>query len=351
MVVSRRNQVSVTSGVWTDNFMSGASASLCSKIILQPFDTSKTLLQATKDLRGGYSNLAQCMVGLVRNRGFGALYTGFLASIAVSAPSSAVFAAGYEFSKTWIEKAAQDKAVPLLQVAPILAAAFGNLVASVVRVPPEIIKQRVQAGIHQNVFEATRAVWMKEGLAGFYRGYTAMVARDIPYSALQFMTFEILKKRRRNGLSSSQQQQGNVKKNGKDFMTDLWMGAIAGAVASSLTTPLDVVKTRVMTQTVTQKLAQPELSNVIKQIWVEEGFVGFGRGMLPRVLYKVPASAVFLVCYEAMKRVLSSTRRARQVKSSRIEKARSIPFRPIPEGCKLTPEAAHLRTTPKPAVV
>lgn len=106
-------------------------------------------VQATKELRGGYTNLAQCMVGLVRNRGFGALYTGFLASIAVSAPSSAVFAAGYEFSKAWVEKASHDSALPLLQLAPVLAAAFGNVAASVVRVPPEIIKQRVQAGIYR----------------------------------------------------------------------------------------------------------------------------------------------------------------------------------------------------------
>lgn len=49
MVVSgRANEATVVvgnAGDWADNFVSGASASLCSKIILQPFDTSKTLLQ------------------------------------------------------------------------------------------------------------------------------------------------------------------------------------------------------------------------------------------------------------------------------------------------------------------
>ncbi|KAG6549789.1 hypothetical protein Mapa_008770 [Marchantia paleacea] len=333
-----------TNGDWSDNFFSGASASLCSKVILQPFDTSKTVLQATKELRGGYTNLAQCMVGLVRNRGFGALYTGFLASIAVSAPSSAVFAAGYEFSKTWIEKASQDTALPLLQLAPVLAAAFGNVAASVVRVPPEIIKQRVQAGIYRNVFEATTSVWMKEGVTGFYRGYTAMVARDIPYSALQFMTFEILKRRRlRTRLNSKQQSKP---KNGEGMMTDMWMGAIAGAVASTLTTPLDVVKTRVMTQTLAGRALYPGLPATVKQIWIEEGLVGFGRGMLPRVLYKVPASAVFLVCYEAMKRILSSARRARQMKHIKSEKASFIPIHPIAEDCKLPSEATVRKAKP-----
>lgn len=47
------------------------------------------------------------------------------------------------------------------------------------------------------------------------------VARDIPYSALQFMTFEILKRR------SSQTQTCQQKdKEGKRLLRDLWMGAV-----------------------------------------------------------------------------------------------------------------------------
>ncbi|CAM6082305.1 unnamed protein product [Calypogeia fissa] len=320
MVVSGRAKEATVvvskAGDWADNFVSGASASLCSKIILQPFDTSKTLLQAAREVRGNYTNLVQCMVGLVKNRGFGALYTGFLASIAVSAPSSAVFAAGYEFSKNWIEKASVDSTLPLKTVAPVLAAAFGNIAASVVRVPPEIIKQRVQAGIYRDVLGAIQAVYARDGLTGFYRGYTAMVLRDVPYSALQFLTFEVLKKERQK--LRVRRNKNEESKRGKDLMNDLWMGAIAGAVASSLTTPLDVVKTRIMTQTPAGSIAYTGLGNTVKQIWAEEGFMGFTRGMAPRVLYKVPASAVFLVCYEAMKRIMSSARRARQMKKLSI---------------------------------
>ncbi len=100
--------------------------------------------QAAGELRGRYAgNLSQCMVRLVKERGLGGLYTGFLASIAVSAPSSAVFAVGYEFSKNALES------TPLHQFAPVLAAALGNVTASIVRVPPEVIKQRVQAAVYK----------------------------------------------------------------------------------------------------------------------------------------------------------------------------------------------------------
>ncbi|CAM6023056.1 unnamed protein product [Sphagnum balticum] len=295
----------VQAGDWVENLLAGGTASTLSKIILQPFDTSKTLLQAAGELRGRYAgNLSQCMVRLVKERGLGGLYTGFLASIAVSAPSSAVFAVGYEFSKNALES------TPLHQFAPVLAAALGNVTASIVRVPPEVIKQRVQAAVYKNVFEATSQLWAKEGIRGFYCGYSSMIARDIPYSAVQFTVFEMLKKLRSQRLQKEGGQQ--AVKSGKHMANDLWMGAVAGAVASSLTNPLDVVKTRVMTQTRGGNVVHGGLRSIAKQIWMEEGLKGFGRGILARVLYKVPASAVFLVCYEAMKRILRSARRARQ---------------------------------------
>ncbi|XP_024399995.1 uncharacterized protein [Physcomitrium patens] len=303
---------SSSSSHWVDNLVAGGTASLCSKLVLQPLDIAKTILQASAEVRGSYSNLAQCLAGIVRDGGIPKLYTGFIASVAVSAPSSAVFVACYECSKNAIERASSSFPAPfqtLEDFVPLLAAAVGNVAASVVRVPPEVIKQRVQAGIYRDIFQATRAVWATEGLPGFYCGYSMQVARDIPYSALQFMTFEYLKKRysHRENLHMDQ-------KNSKRLVHDLCIGALAGAVACTLTTPLDVAKTRVMTQNPSDPLVYMGLQATLQKIWLEEGIAGFGRGMVPRVLYKVPASAVFLVCYEAIKRFLVTTRKVRPIR-------------------------------------
>jgi hypothetical protein len=108
--------------------------------------------QASAEVRGEYSNLAQCVAGVVRDGGVPKLYTGLLASVAVSAPSSAVFVACYECSKNAIETATSElppRFQSLHDFVPLLAAAVGNVAASVVRVPPEVIKQRVQAGIYR----------------------------------------------------------------------------------------------------------------------------------------------------------------------------------------------------------
>eukprot|EP00897_Mesotaenium_endlicherianum_P007458 jgi/Mesen1/6740/ME000344S06020 len=307
--------------LWAEDFVSGATASILSKLILQPFDTTKTILQASQKVRGNYTNLLECGIGLVKTKGTLSLYRGLLASVAVSAPSSAVFFTAYEHVKTAVHKLASNPDLPLgflAPLSPIIAAALGNVVSSVVRVPPEVIKQRVQADMYRDMFHAVRDLWAKEGLPGFYTGYTTMVARDIPYAAIQFTVFEQLKKRRQRILRR-RFAQSNVSEDDKlsesaHFLSNFWMGAVSGAVASVLTAPIDVVKTRVMTQELIHGGAYLGMRQTFAKIWVEEGIVAFGRGLAPRVLYKVPASAVFLVCYEGIRRILRSARTTRELK-------------------------------------
>ena len=40
-----------------------------------------------------------------------------------------------------------------------------------------------------------RSTWQAEGLRGFYRGYLTTVAREIPFSLIQFPLWEYLKKK------------------------------------------------------------------------------------------------------------------------------------------------------------
>lgn len=62
-----------------------------------------------------------------------------------------------------------------------------------VRTPTEIIKQRMQMGVYDSLPEAFNAIRTAEGLAGFYRGYWSMIAREIPFSFIQFPLWESLK--------------------------------------------------------------------------------------------------------------------------------------------------------------
>ncbi|CAI6011180.1 unnamed protein product, partial [Closterium sp. NIES-65] len=346
---------------------------------------------ASKKIRGNYNNLWACATGIVRTKGFPALYTGLMVSIAVSAPSSAIFLTAYEQAKRaaedtinsltgfrpskpresgsrsridgeslagwsvgsgewhaddwWSEERRARARSVLLPAAPALAAVAGNVMSSLVRVPPEVVKQRVQAGQFAGLLAAVTSMWRAEGLPGFYTGYSTMVARDIPYAAIQFTTFETLKRRRERilaarALASSEASRGSSTgfpglsgstgqgsksvaarqlSQGELLLSNMWIGAVsarigtgycdhshadcgkghlhkpfcvflihqmAGAMATIFTSPLDVLKTRVMTQEVLPGQAYLGTRQMLAKVWAEEGIVAFGRGMTPRLLYK-----------------------------------------------------------------
>jgi hypothetical protein len=128
---------------------------------------------------------------------------------------------------------------------------MGDLAASVVYVPSEVLKTRLQLqGRHHNPYfhsgynyrgtlDAARTIVRYEGVPALFHGYKATLYRDLPFSALQFMFYE-------QGLSWARQWKRRRKEIG--WQLELLTGAVAGGLAGLITTPLDVVKTRLQTQ-------------------------------------------------------------------------------------------------------
>lgn len=52
-------------------------------------------------------------------------------------------------------------------------------VACIVRVPTDLIKQRLQTKLQPSVTSAARDIYLKEGILGFYRGYAMTIFREV----------------------------------------------------------------------------------------------------------------------------------------------------------------------------
>jgi hypothetical protein len=127
---------------------------------------------------------------------------------------------------------------------------FGDLAASTVYVPSEVVKTRLQLqGRHNNPYfnsgynyrgtaDAVRTIVRTEGLSALFYGYGATLWRDLPFSALQFMFYE-------QGQNWAREWKGS-----RDIGWDMELltGGAAGGLAGTITCPLDVVKTRLQTQ-------------------------------------------------------------------------------------------------------
>ena len=104
----------------------------------------------------------------------------------------------------------------------------------------------MQLGKYTRTSEAIFDIWQTKGITrGFYAGFGSFVLRDIPFAAIQFPLYELLKilsirvMARRQGASEAEVELPSI--------VNSMNGSIAGATSGFLTTPLDVMKTRQMT--------------------------------------------------------------------------------------------------------
>ncbi|GJD09172.1 Putative mitochondrial carrier protein PET8 [Galdieria sulphuraria] len=237
--------------------ISGAFAGAIVDFVLFPLDTLKTRLQVRQGV--AWSTLL-----------FRGIYRGLGPAVAASAPAGAAFFGTYDFTKhitsQWLSE-------PYQVLGHMLSAIAGDVAGSTVRVPFEVVKQNLQAGI-----------------VGLYRGWLSLILREIPFDIIEFPLYEYLKKqwrRRRNGAALETWQSATC-------------GSIAGAVAAAFTTPLDVAKTRLMLQNSPYR----GIASTILRIAKEEGIPCLFSGIVPRVLWIGLGGAIFFGSFETCKQWL-----------------------------------------------
>ena len=173
---------------------------------------------------------------LLQAGGGRALYTGVWGNLAGVRPASAIFMGVYEPIKCRVA----DQAPPGREwLGPLIAGATAGVAASVVRVPTEVVKQRMQSGeLGGAALGAVRTIIAREGVRGMFAGYGSFLLRDIPFDAIEFVAYEQLKRAYAATLKGRDVNAAEVSA----------IGAAAGAITGVVTTPLDVLKTRLMTQ-------------------------------------------------------------------------------------------------------
>ncbi|KAJ1898660.1 S-adenosylmethionine transporter [Kickxella alabastrina] len=257
----------------------GGFAGMAVDTALFPLDTIKTRLQAK--------------AGFIASGGFRGIYSGLSSAIIGSSPGAAMFFLTYEQTKAALERRHATKEYqPFIHMA---AASAGEIAACLVRVPTEVIKQRLQAKHHSSLAGAIRGTYGAEGLSGFYRGYLTQVVREIPFTCIQFPIYEYMK-------------QWYAARQGRPIKS--WeaavCGSFAGGTAAALTTPLDVVKTRVMLSTkgVGGHLEYSGIASTLRRIVREEGVRALFSGIVPRTIWISIGGFIFLGSYEKVKAML-----------------------------------------------
>ncbi|CAO3685009.1 unnamed protein product [Rhizopus stolonifer] len=171
----------------------------------------------------------------------------------------------------------------------MVAASCGETVACTVRVPTEVIKQRMQTKQFNKTSATVSHVLRTEGILGMYRGFLSTVAREIPFTCIQFPLYEYFK--RTYAITQGRPTE--------PFEAAL-MGSVAGGIAAAATTPLDVCKTRIMLSHRNQSTGKhyTGIISTMKRIAAEEGPRALFSGIGPRVMWISIGGSIFLGVYE-----------------------------------------------------
>ncbi|XP_023288913.1 S-adenosylmethionine mitochondrial carrier protein [Orussus abietinus] len=195
--------------------------------------------------------------------------------------SAALFFVTYDWMKDCLRPRIHERYHSMIYMG---AASVGELVACLVRVPVEVIKQRKQVFIVD-----TNGL----GVRLLYRGYWSTALRDMPFSLLQFPIWEYLK----NTGSHRINRELNP-------MEGAFCGALAGGISAAATTPLDVAKTHIM---LASRVCNPQdlsIFNILKSIYKDKGIKGFFAGFGPRVTWITVGGFVFFGVYEETKKLI-----------------------------------------------
>lgn len=222
------------------NFQSGAAAGTVCDIVFFPLDTLRTRLQSQH--------------GFIKSGGFSKLYNGILPVIVGSAPGGALFFLSYEGVKHIAQPYVPKHFHSIVYMG---AACCGEMVACLIRVPVEVMKQRQQALLQDKERLKLRTL---------FRGYGSTVLRDMPFGLIQMPLWEQFKlywRRRVNRECTP------------------FEGAVCGsasvAVSAAVTTPLDVAKTRIMLSDTSASTKEVRISTMLKQVYKESGSRGYKK--------------------------------------------------------------------------
>lgn len=279
-VVAVPPPVEIPAGSVLRSALAGGLSCALSCALLHPVDTIKTRVQAsTMSFPEIISKLPE-----IGRRG---LYRGSIPAILGQFSSHGLRTGIFEASKLVLINVAPT--LPELQVQSV-ASFCSTFLGTAVRIPCEVLKQRLQAGLFDNVGEAFVGTWEQDGLRGFFRGTGATLCREVPFYVAGMGLYAESKKVAERLL---ERELGPLE--------TIAVGALSGGLAAVVTTPFDVMKTRMMTA----QGRSVSMTFIAFSILKHEGPLGLFKGAVPRFFWIAPLGAMNFAGYELAKKAMN----------------------------------------------
>lgn len=281
------------------HFALGSIAGAFGAFMVYPIDLVKTRIQNQRGQAGArlYNNSIDCFRKVLQNEGVRGLYSGVLPQLIGVAPEKAIKLTVNDLAR---RQFTDQKTGRITLPAEILAGGTAGFCQVIFTNPLEIVKIRLQVQgelvKRSEGVQKRSAMWIVRnlGVVGLYKGATACLLRDGPFSAIYFPTYAHLKK---DLFGETPQKKLGV-------VQLLTAGAIAGMPAAYLTTPCDVIKTRLQVEARKGDQTYNGLVDAARKIYRDEGFKAFWKGGPARIVRSSPQFGFTLAAYEMLSTLL-----------------------------------------------
>ncbi|OQU99740.1 hypothetical protein CLAIMM_05328 [Cladophialophora immunda] len=285
--------------------IAGLSAGLISTVIVHPLDIIKTRLQVDTSAHPLLNSSRAVLRDILRNEGpsrLAALYRGLSPNLVGNSAGWALYFLWYREAQDAIRNLRGYAASQHLTAVDYLTASSASgLLAAILTNPIWVVKTRMlstsasQAGAYPGLMFGLRAIYKTEGFRGFFHGLTPTLV-GVSHGSLYFVAYEKLKLWRKT--AKRDQPLSNL--------DTIMASSLSKVFAGTVTYPHQLVRARLQTYdpSATTHVRGPGVIALIKQIWRNEGFVGYYKGLFPNLLRVVPSTCVTFLVYENTRWIL-----------------------------------------------
>ncbi|XP_051872576.1 probable mitochondrial glutathione transporter SLC25A40 [Pristis pectinata] len=302
--------------------MASCSGAFMTSVIVTPFDVVKIRLQAQRTpfykgkcflycnglmdhlcvcengnasawykAPGQFRGTVDAFIQIVRNEGLKSLWSGLPPTLIMAVPATVIYFTCYDQLRNFMKYRLRYDG----NYVPLIAGATARVGAVTVISPLELIRTKSQSRrlTYRELRNVIQTAVTQNGWLSLWRGWGPTVLRDVPFSAIYWFNYELMKKQLCKKYNVSE----------PTLTVSFSSGASSGAIAAVLTLPFDVVKTRRQIEIgeLDMMQSQKKLSStwkIMERIVSQSGFRGLFVGLLPRLMKVAPACAIMISSYE-----------------------------------------------------
>lgn len=269
-------------------FFAGGTAGAIARTATAPLDRIKLLFQVQAVASSGtsstaYTGVGQAFAKIFREEGILAFWKGNGVNIIRIFP----YAAGQLASNDTYKRLLADDHGELTLARRLLAGACAGMTATALTHPLDTVRLRLALPNHpySGALNAASTMVRTEGVISLYKGLLPTLVGIAPYAALNFVTYDMLKKTIYHGDKP------------QNAVANLLMGGASGTIAATICYPLDTIRRRMQMRGIVYK----SQADAFVTIYRQEGMVGFYRGWIANTIKVVPQNAIRFVAYEFFK--------------------------------------------------